>query len=181
MNKLVIPAVAAFALVTGSAIAADQQRGQATQPGGQQVGQQAPQQGEHELIGMEVVGQNGEEVGEIQNVLVDEQGQVKAVIIQHGAAVLGVGGQQVAVSFDRLELPKADPSIASEEQQAKIDMTEEQLGELPEFESTHEMREDSPGMQPRQPGEYPGATGTPGTAQPGETGTPGTAPGQQRE
>ena len=171
MNKFMIPAMAAFALATGSAVAADQQK----------VGQQAPQADEHEIIGMEVVGLGGEDLGDIQNVLIDEEGQVKAVIIQHGEAVLGMGGQQVAVPFDQLKLPKADPSIASDEQQATIDMTEEQLGELPEFESTREMRDDSPGMQPRQPGEQPGATGTPGAAQPGETGTPGSAPGQQRK
>ncbi len=160
MNKFIIPAVAAFALVTGSAVAADQQK----------VGQQAPQAGEHEIIGMEVVGLGGEDLGEIQNVLIDEDGQVKAVIIRHGGAVLGMGGQQVAVSFDQLKLPRADPSIASDEQQATIDMTEEQLGELPEFESTREVRDDRPAMEPRQPAQ-----------QPGTTGTPGTEPGQQRQ
>ena len=179
MNKFVIPAVAAFALltgsaVTGSAVAADQQP---------QAGQQVPQAGQHELIGMEVVGQGGEDLGEIQNVLVDRDGKVQSVIIQHGTAVLGMGGQQVAVPYDRLRLPEAMPGTPSDEQQARIDMTEEQIGELPEFQSEREMRGDrdrtgtQPGTQPGQPGTTgaPGATGTTGT-----TGTPGTDAGQQR-
>lgn len=160
MNKLVIPAVAAFALMAASASAQQQQM---------DAGQRAPESGQHELIGMEVVSQGGEELGQIQNVLIDKEGKVEAVILERGG-MLGVGGETVAVKFDRLQLPEADPSIPSDEQQAQIDMTEEQLGELPEFESTRGERG----------GEEPGMHQEP-SAQPGTTGTPGTAPGQQRE
>ncbi len=181
MNKFVVPAVAAFALVAGSAVAADEQRGQQAQPGaqqeqlaaqqGQQAGQTAPQEGQHELIGMEVVAQDGEDIGEITNVLINEQGQVEAVVVQRGTALLGVGGDAVAVAFDQLELPKADPAIASDEQVAKLKMTEEQIGELPDFESTRAEAEDDAGQA------RPDATGT----QPGATGTTGDRPGQQRQ
>lgn len=161
MNKLVIPAVAAFALMAASASAQQQQM---------DAGQRAPESGQHELIGMEVVSQGGEELGQIQNVLIDKEGKVEAVILERGGGVLGMGGETVAVKFDRLQLPEADPSIPSDEQQAQIDMTQEQLGELPEFESTRgERGGEEPSMQ-QEP-----------SAQPGTTGTPGTAPGQQRE
>lgn len=183
MNKLVVPAVAAFALVAGSAVAADEQRGQQAQPGaqqeqlgaqqGQQAGQTAPKEGQHELIGMEVVGQDGEDIGEVTNVLINNEGQVEAVVLQRGTALLGMGGDDVAVPFDQLELPEADPAIASDEQVAKLKMTDEQFGELPEFESTRAEAQENEGQA------QPGATGT----QPGGTGTTGTQPGgtgQQR-
>jgi hypothetical protein len=182
MHKFAIPAVAAAALLAMPAIAADQprdQQAQQTQPGAQQqhmqqegVGQRQPQAGEHELINMEVVGQGGEEVGQITNVLVDEQGQVKAVIIEHGTAVLGIGGQKVAVPYERLQLPEARPGMADDERQARIDMTEEQLGELPEYEGhdngmMQRDQRDQPGTQ-QQPGAQPGQPGQPGTQQPGQ-------------
>lgn len=165
MNRFAIPAVAVLALVAGPAAAQQQQ---------QDVGQQAPQAGQHELIGMGVVDQDNEEAGEVTNVLVDEKGQIQAVILERGAGgLMGLGGDgHVAVPFERLQLPEARPDTPSDEQNAKIDMTQEQLGELPEFESTREERGE-PDMQP-------GGTGTTGT-QPGGTGTTGTEPNQQRQ
>ena len=173
MNKFVIPAVAAAALLAVPAIAADQrgaaQTGQAAEQMGaaeQEAGQRQPQAGQHELINMQVVGQDGEDVGEIQNVLVDEDGQVKAVIIQHGTAVLGVGGQRVAVPYERLQFPEARPGMTQDERQARIDMTEEQLGELPEYEGYENgMRDGTRDGTQQQPG-----TTQPGT-QPGQPGT----------
>jgi sporulation protein YlmC with PRC-barrel domain len=162
MNKFAIPAVAAFALIAGSAVAQQQQ----TQQG---AGQQAPQAGQHELIGMGVVDKDNEEIGEISNVLINEKGQVQAVIVdRETGGLMGLGGEggDVAVPFDRLQLPEARPGTPSDEQNAKIDMTEEELGELPEFESTY--------------GEAEG-TGTTGTGTgTGTTGT-GTQGGQQRQ
>ncbi len=155
MNKFVVPAVAAFALVAGSAVAADQQSGQ-------QAGQKAPQAGQHELIGMEVVGQEGEDIGEVSNVLINEQGQVESVILQRGVSLLGIGADAVALPFDQIELPKADPAIASDEQQAKVNMTNEQISELPEFESTRAERDEGEQTQPGATESGSGTTGTTG-------------------
>jgi sporulation protein YlmC with PRC-barrel domain len=165
MNKFAIPAVAAFALIAGSAVAQQQQ----TQQG---AGQQAPQAGQHELIGMGVVDKDNEEIGEISNVLINEKGQVQAVIVdRETGGLMGLGGEggDVAVPFDRLQLPEARPGTPSDEQNAKIDMTEEELGELPEFESTYGEDE----------GTGTTGTGTTGTGT-GTTGT-GTQGGQQRQ
>ena len=126
MNKFAIPAVAAFALMAGSAAAQQQQQG---------AGQQAPQAGQHELIGMGVVDKDNVEVGEVENVLVDRGGKIHSVILDREAGgLLGIGGDgsgSVAVPFEQLQLPEARPGTPSDEQNAKIDMTEEQLGELP--------------------------------------------------
>jgi sporulation protein YlmC with PRC-barrel domain len=167
MNKLAIPAVAVFALIAGSAVA---QQG-APQKG---AGQQAPEAGQHELIGMGVVDKDNEEIGELTNVLVDQQGQVKAVIMdRETGGVLGLGGGgTVAIPFDRLQLPEARPDTPSDEQNAKIEMTEEELGELPEFESTYGEDEGTGGT---------GGEPARGTGDTGTTGTTGAQPGQQRQ
>jgi sporulation protein YlmC with PRC-barrel domain len=166
MNKFAIPAVAVFALMAGSAAAAQQQQ--------QGAGQQAPQAGEHELIGMGVVDKDNEEIGEVTNVLVDQKGQVQSVIMDRETGVLGsLGGDgSVAIPFEHLQLPEARPGTPSDEQNAKIDMTEEELGELPEFESTYGESEETGGEPARS---------TDG-AQPDRTGVPtGTQPSQQRQ
>ena len=118
MNRFAIPAVAVLALVAGPAAAQQQQ---------QDAGQQAPQAGQHELIGMGVVDQDNEEIGEVSNVLISEKGEVEAVILERATGVLGtvgLGGEgHVAIPFDRLQLPEARPGTPSDEQNAKIDMT----------------------------------------------------------
>ena len=158
MNKFAIPAVAAFALMAGSAAAAEQQQ--------QGAGQQAPQAGQHELVGMGVVDKDNEEIGEVENVLINSKGQVQAVILDRETGVLGgLGGDgSVAIPFDRLQLPEARPGTPSDEQNAKIDMTEEELGELPEFESTYGENDDADGEPARgTEGAQHDRTGTPGT------------------
>jgi hypothetical protein len=69
------------------------------------------------VIGLRVVGQDHVKVGTIEDVLVDGNGRIQAVVIDVGG-FLGVGGKRVAVAFDQMawntnakagELP--DPSI----------------------------------------------------------------------
>jgi hypothetical protein len=162
MKRFVVPTVAALALIAGTAVADQQHRTQAgqtqagqtqagqTQAGqvGAQPGQRAPEAGQHDLMAMEVVDSMGRKVGDIINVLVDEEGQVRAVIIQRGTALLGIGGEEVALPFDRLRLP--DPGTPGTERRASIDMTEEQIAELPAYEGEPEIRdhERAPGMEP---------------------------------
>jgi hypothetical protein len=156
MNRFVVPTVAALALIAGAAVADQQDQTQAgqtqagqTQAGqvGAQPGQRAPEAGQHDLMAMEVVDSMGRKVGDIINVLVDEEGQVRAVIIQRGTALLGIGGEEVALPFDRLRLP--DPGTPGTERRASIDMTEEQIAELPAYEGEPEIRdhERAPGME----------------------------------
>jgi sporulation protein YlmC with PRC-barrel domain len=159
MNRFVIPSVAALAVIAGSAMADQREQtghGQtAPQPGAaqQDVPQRAPEAGLHDLIAMEVVGQQNRKVGDIINVLVDQEGQVQAVIIQRGTALLGIGGEEVAIPFDWLRF--SEPGMAEVERRVWIDMTEEQIGELPTYEGYREIRDHprAPGMQPGLPPE----------------------------
>lgn len=54
------------------------------------------------LIGTTVVGQNNESIGDVNDILVDRNGQIQAVVIGVGG-FLGIGEKDVAVSFRSLE------------------------------------------------------------------------------
>jgi sporulation protein YlmC with PRC-barrel domain len=53
-----------------------------------------------DLMGMRVFGAEGEEIGEVNDVIVDASGVVEAVVIDVGG-FLGIGGHRVAVDFAR--------------------------------------------------------------------------------
>lgn len=57
----------------------------------------------HELKGMGIVDVAGEKIVEIEGVLADETGRIVAVTVDVGG-FLGIGGKEVIVGVDRLEL-----------------------------------------------------------------------------
>jgi putative membrane protein len=79
-----------------------------------------------EVLGSTVVNENGEEVGEIQD-LVAKDDAYYAVLSVGG--FLGIGEKDVAVPLDELKLGEDESYLMSTE-------TEEQLEELPEYEAT---------------------------------------------
>jgi PRC-barrel domain len=58
----------------------------------------------------------GENLGEINNVIINEKGDVVAAIIGVGG-FLGIGEKNVGVPFDALEFRAADPAEAREAKQ----------------------------------------------------------------
>lgn len=56
-----------------------------------------------ELIEAEVVGEDGNEIGDVENVLLDETGQIVSVIAEVGG-FLDIGDTHVAVPFDQVEV-----------------------------------------------------------------------------
>lgn len=99
----------------------DQQQSQTQQP---QTQQQAnlPASADS-IIGKKVMGQKGEEIGEINNVLVDKDGKVAALIVQQGGA-MGLGGKQTAIQWDKVQL-NGD--------MVTLNMPPEQVSQLPEY------------------------------------------------
>lgn len=75
------------------------------------------------LIGREVYGMRGEEVGEIENLLIGPDGRVRAAIIEFGG-FLGIGENEVAVPWDRMNVA-GDRVI--------VNMTEEQIKAEPRW------------------------------------------------
>lgn len=69
---------------------------------------------------------NGEEIGEVDDVLVDGEGKIVAVTIEHEAGFLGLGEREVV-------MPLAAIQINVEEEEGSVSLTEEQLKALPEW------------------------------------------------
>ncbi|WP_158284706.1 PRC-barrel domain-containing protein [Oricola cellulosilytica] len=62
-----------------------------------------------EIIGMSVTGADGEEVGEVSEILIGDSGEVEAVLIDVGG-FLGMNEKPVAVSFNELQIARAEGS-----------------------------------------------------------------------
>lgn len=91
--------------------------------------QSAALRGEHfELVGRTVTGQNGDTVGEIDNVLVDAQGKPTHVVLGHGGW-LGMGEKSIALGFDKLQVTRED---------VRVTLSDDQLSALPGYEDTTE-------------------------------------------
>jgi sporulation protein YlmC with PRC-barrel domain len=58
-----------------------------------------------DIIGKNVYGADGKEIGEINNLLVDPQGRIRAVIVEFGG-FLGIGENKVAVPWQKLTVGK---------------------------------------------------------------------------
>ena len=66
-----------------------------------------------ELEDMNLLSHTGEEIGEVENVLMDENGQPVAITAEIGG-FLGVGQKTVVIGFDRLQLKGEDePDLAT--------------------------------------------------------------------
>ena len=80
--------------------------------------------GSEEIVGKTVVSQQGEEIGEIEDVVMDEASQQQLAVVDVGG-FLGVGEKSVAVSFDQLQL--------SDDGRIRSDLTRETLQSQPEY------------------------------------------------
>lgn len=80
--------------------------------------------GADEIVGKEVVNQQGEEIGEIDDIVVDTSSQTQLAVIDVGG-FLGIGEKSVAVSFDQLQL--------TDDGRVRSDLTRETLESQPEY------------------------------------------------
>lgn len=75
------------------------------------------------FIGKDVYGANGKDVGNLENLLIDPNGQVRAAIVEFGG-FLGIGQHKVAVPWDKLSV---------QGDRVTINMTEEQVKAMPRW------------------------------------------------
>jgi hypothetical protein len=80
--------------------------------------------GKDEIVGKTVVSQQGEEIGTIDEVVVDANSQQQLAVIDVGG-FLGIGEKSVAIAFDQLEL--------SDDARVTSDLTRETLQSQPEY------------------------------------------------
>ena len=95
-----------------------------TKPAAAQAGQ--PLQRVQSLVGTNVVGASGKDAGEIENLLIDREGQVRAAVVQWGG-FLGIGESRAAVPIERIQLGSGN------NERARLNMTKEELERLPKY------------------------------------------------
>jgi sporulation protein YlmC with PRC-barrel domain len=96
-------------------------------PGQQQQSAQPAMTGAQaeRLIGTDAVTANGDDIGEIENLLVEANGQVKAVVVEWGG-FLGIGESRAAVPWDQVQLNEAGDQVT-------INMTRSEMEAMPTY------------------------------------------------
>lgn len=78
------------------------------------------------LIGTDLIGADDRKTGEIDNLLADGNGQIRAVVVEWGG-FLGVGQKKAVVPLENIRLG------AAENDRARLTLTREQLEALPAY------------------------------------------------
>jgi len=86
------------------------------------------------LIGMSVRNQQDENIGKIDDVVIDDKGQVKAVIVSVGG-FLGIGDKDVA-------LPWSEVKVDADQKRAIVNATKDQLNQAPAFKTVEQQKRD---------------------------------------
>nr|WP_294511327.1 PRC-barrel domain-containing protein [uncultured Rhodopila sp.] len=82
------------------------------------------------ILGRSVTGPDGKDIGRLVDVLVDENGQPQAAVIDFGG-FMGVGSRKVAVHWSALRF-----NPGSSKHQVTLEMTPDQIKAAPEFSNT---------------------------------------------
>ena len=108
--------------------AAPAQSGSTAQPAGLSAGAAAgmPLARVQSLLGTNVVGANGRDAGEVENLLIDRNGMVRAAVVEWGG-FLGIGARRAVVPIDQIR-------FGAEGERARMELTREQLERLPRYE-----------------------------------------------
>lgn len=83
-----------------------------------------------DLTGARVYGANDEDVGEINSLIVGDDGQIERAVLDIGG-FLGMGEHQIAVTLDELQIVRSEDG---DELRVYIDATQEALEAQPEYE-----------------------------------------------
>ena len=79
------------------------------------------------ILGHMVADPDGKEIGRLVDILVDEQGQPQAAVIDFGG-FLGVGNRKIAVHWNVLHFAPADA-----QHPITLDLTQDQIKDAPEY------------------------------------------------
>ena len=82
-----------------------------------------------------VYGLNNESVGEIDELILSQDGKIERVVLEVGG-FLGIGEREVAIPFDRMTILRSDASL--DDFRIYIDSTQERLEALPEYEAAYD-------------------------------------------
>ena len=82
----------------------------------------------HGVLGRDVRGTAGEDMGRIVDVIVDREGTVRAAVIDFGG-FLGVGSRKIVVDWNAMHFA----SVASKSDSITLELTKEQVMAAPEY------------------------------------------------
>ena len=88
------------------------------------------------MIGRTVENPQGNNLGEINNVIINEKGDVVAVVIGVGG-FLGIGEKNVGVPFDALDFSARDPEVKREAETKDEKAEEKRVSTADRFDSEH--------------------------------------------
>lgn len=81
-----------------------------------------------DVIGKEITNtRNNKVVGEVDEILINQHGQISAVIISTGG-IMGLGEKKVAIAWDQIE-----HTVDGDETKLTIDLSKDSLGDAPAF------------------------------------------------
>ena len=132
LSATAIAALTAFTLLSGPVAVAQAQQSATTAPAGGSDLREAEDDSMmvqpfnisvDDFEDMDVEGANGEDVGEIEEVLVDASGQPVAVAVEVGG-FLGIGEKTVVIRLDQLQ---------REQDLLRTSLTKDQIEQLPEW------------------------------------------------
>ena len=99
-----------------------------------------------DLMGLNVVGSNNENIGEVSDLLVDEEGNIHAAIVGVGG-FLGIGQKDVAISYKSFNITRDEDGDA----EARLTLTKEELENAPAFKKAENPRAASRPATPAKP------------------------------
>ena len=80
-----------------------------------------------DLLGMKLVGPDGASIGEVADLILDDQNKIVGAVLSVGG-LLGLGAKDVGVAWDALDVQETDGSAV-----AMINMSKEELAEMPKY------------------------------------------------
>ena len=121
------------------------------------------------MIGAKVTNPNGEKIGDVSDILLDEQGKVVGVILSVGG-FLGIGDKHVAVNWSDIKLEDDGEKVV-------IGMSKDQIKNAPSFKTAEDLKRTqqaetpSTGTATGTTGSTTGAAGTSGSSTSGSSTT----------
>ena len=118
----------------------------------QAITQQAPSQWlGSQLIGVDVVGVNDERIGDVNDVLIDKNGKVDALVVGVGG-FLGLGEKDVALPMTVFEIVPANSSKNNtNSDRLRLSMSKDQLQQHAEFKKLNNARSTTGAASPGEP------------------------------
>ena len=122
------------------------------------------------IMGSDVYNPGNENIGEIEDLVFDEKGQITSAIISVGG-FLGIGEKWVAVPWNSVQWQTDDRN----NRRASVNMTKDQAKNAPAFQTEEQIRREREADRARTDARATGGAGTPGAARAPTTGTTGGA------